>query len=62
MQRAADEELHREVVDALGVGAARRLPGLDPAMGDQVANEAGHRLEALAAGAVRGSTMCSQTR
>jgi len=46
-QRAADEKLHREVVDALGVGLFTRQPRLDPAVGNEVANEPGNRFETL---------------
>ena len=36
-ERPADEELHRQVIDALGVGAIVGHLGLEPALGEQVA-------------------------
>ena len=47
-QRAADEELHRQVVDALGVLALVGLLGEHPALREDVAHGAGEGLEALA--------------
>ena len=53
-RRPADEELHREVVDLLGVLAVVDLPGLQPALGEQVAERPRQRLEPLARGGVPG--------
>ena len=47
-ERAAEQELHREVVDALGVGPVLRLLGQQPALAQHVAQRARHGLEALA--------------
>ena len=47
-QRPADEELHREVVDPLGVLAVVGLLGLHPALREDVAHGAGDGLEPLA--------------
>ena len=57
-QRAADQELHRQVVDPLGVLPVVRLLGQQPALGEQIAQRAGDRLEALAlAGVLHGDDM-----
>ena len=47
-QRPADQELHREVVDLLGVGAIVGRVRLQPALRQQVAERPGHGLETLA--------------
>ena len=47
-QRAADEELHREVVDALGVLALVRVLRVDPSLRKDVPHGAGEGLETLA--------------
>ena len=47
-QRAADQKLHRQVVNPLGILAVMRLLGQQPALGEEVSKHAGHRLEALA--------------
>ena len=47
-QRPADQELHREVVDLLGVGPVVLLLGPDPALGEHVADRGGDGLELLA--------------
>ena len=47
-QRAADQKLHRQVVDPLGVRAVVGLLRQQPALGQQIAQRAGDRLEALA--------------
>ena len=47
-ERAADQELHRQVVDALGVLALVGLLGADPALREDVAHRARDRLEPLA--------------
>jgi hypothetical protein len=47
-ERAADEVLHRQVVDALGVGLVLVVAGGDPARGEQVADGAGDGLVLLA--------------
>ena len=47
-QRPADQELHRKVVHLLRVLALVRAFGQQPALGQQVADRAGHRLEPLA--------------
>ena len=47
-QRAADEELHREVVDALGVLARVRLLGADPSLREDVADGPRDRLVVFA--------------
>ena len=39
-QRPADEELHRQVIDALGILAVIGLFRLEPALGEQVADRA----------------------
>ena len=53
-QRPADQELHREVVDLLGVGPVVLLLGPDPALGEHVADRGGDGLELLArAGVLR---------
>src|SRR5262249_6398026 len=47
-QRAADQELERHVVDALGVEALIPLLGLEPALRQHVADRARDRLELVA--------------
>ena len=47
-ERAADQELHRQVVDALRVLALVGLLGADPPLRQHVAHRARDRLEALA--------------
>ena len=47
-KRAADEKLHRKVVDALGVFALVGVLGEHPALREDVADGAGKRLEAFA--------------
>ena len=47
-ERAAEQELHREVVDPLGVGRVLGLLGQQPALGQHVAQRARDGLEALA--------------
>ena len=47
-QRPADQELHRQVVDLLGVRPVVRLLGPEPALGEHVADRAGDGLEPLA--------------
>ena len=47
-QRAADEKLHREVIDALGVLAAYGFLRLHPALRQDVAHRASEGLETLA--------------
>ena len=47
-ERAADQELHRQVVDALRVLALVGLLGADPPLGQDVAHRARDRLEPLA--------------
>ena len=49
-QRPADEELHRQVIDALGVLALVGLLGAHPALREDVPHGTGHGLEALAVG------------
>ena len=57
-QRAADQELHRQVVDPLGVFLVVGFLGQQPALGEQIAQRAGDRLEALAlAGVLHGDDM-----
>ncbi len=46
-ERAADQELHRQVIDALGVRPIVRVGRFDPALRQQVAQRTGHRLEFL---------------
>jgi hypothetical protein len=46
-QRSADQEFHRQVIDALGVLPIIGGLGLDPALREDVAHRAGHGLEAL---------------
>ena len=46
-QRPADQELHRQIVDALGVLPVVGALGLDPALRKHVAHRAGDGLEAL---------------
>ncbi len=41
VERPADQELHRHVVDALGVLLIVGASGLDPAPGEEVADRAG---------------------
>ena len=50
VERSADEELHRQVIDPLGVLALVRLLRLQPALRQQVAQGEGDGLEALARG------------
>ena len=58
-QRAAEQKLHGEVVDALGVRVLSRLTGGNPAMRDQVADEAAGGLELLVAESLSaGSARC----
>ena len=60
-QRAAEEELHRQVVDALGVLALVGLLGQHPALREDVAHGARERLEALArAGGSRADDVVEQ--
>ena len=47
-QRPADQELHRQVVDLLGVGAIIGRVRLQPALREHVAERPGHGLEPLA--------------
>ena len=47
-QRPADQELHREVVDLLGIDPVVLLLGPDPALGEHVADRGGDGLELLA--------------
>ena len=47
-QRPADQELHREVVDLLGIDPVVLSLGPDPALGEHVADGGGHGLELLA--------------
>ena len=53
-ERAADQELHRQVVDALRVLALVGLLGAHPSLGQDVAHRARERLEALARSGGRG--------
>ena len=46
-KRAADQELHRQVVDLLGVRPVVGRLREQPALGKQVAERPGHRLEPL---------------
>jgi hypothetical protein len=46
-QGATEQELHRLVMNALRIGLFARALCLDPAMGDQVTDEAARRLELL---------------
>ena len=43
LQKAPDQELHRQVIDALGAFAPGHARGLEPAVGDVVANREGQR-------------------
>ncbi len=52
-ERAADEELHRQVVDALGIHACVGVLGGDPPPRQEVAHGARDRLELLARTGVR---------
>ena len=47
-QRAADEKLHREIVDTLGVVAFVRLLRLHPALRQDIPHGVSHRLKTLA--------------
>jgi hypothetical protein len=53
-QRASEQELHRHVVNALGKRGLAHPSGLDPAVCDQVADEAAGGLELLSRGGCRG--------
>ena len=46
-QRATDEKLHREIIDALGVRALVGLLGLHPSLRQDIAHGAGNSLKAL---------------
>ena len=61
-QRPADQELHRQVIDLLGVLVVVGPLGQQPALGEQVADRAGHRLEPLARAGLLGETTWSKTR
>ena len=52
-ERATEQELHREVVHALGVLARVGLLRVDPALREQIPHRARERLEALARAGVR---------
>jgi hypothetical protein len=47
-QGAAEQELHRQIVDALGSGLLARPPCSDPPVSDEVTDEPAGRLELLA--------------
>ena len=51
---AADEKLHRQVIDPLGIGALVGVLGLQPALRQQIPHRTRHRLEALAPGCLLG--------
>ena len=46
-ERPADQEFHRQVIDALGVLPIVGRLGLDPALGEDVTDRTRHGLEAL---------------
>ncbi len=60
-QRPADQELHREVVDLLGVSPIIGRVRLQPALRQQVAEGPGHGLETLARSDCSGRTTWSRT-
>ena len=47
-ERAANQKLHREIIDTLGVSALVRLLGMHPALRENIAHGAGEGLKTLA--------------